>query len=66
MPLDGLEFCYEDGHSQLFGKRGGKLGGDEFLLGKLDIRIKTFEANVCRHAARGNSPRVLSTCRFVG
>jgi hypothetical protein len=32
--LDGVEFCYEDGHSQLFGKRGGKPGGDEFFLGK--------------------------------
>ena len=31
--LDGLEFCYEDGHSQLFGKRGGKPGGDEFPFG---------------------------------
>lgn len=32
--LDGIEFCYEDGHSQLFGKRGGKPGGDEFFLGQ--------------------------------
>lgn len=32
--LDGIEFCYEDGHSQLFGKRGGKPGGDEFFLGE--------------------------------
>ena len=31
--LDGLEFCYEDGHSQLFGKRGGKPGGVEFGFG---------------------------------
>ncbi|EXJ84981.1 hypothetical protein A1O3_05656 [Capronia epimyces CBS 606.96] len=30
--LDGVEFCYEDGHSQLFGKRGGKPDGDEFFL----------------------------------
>jgi len=30
--LDGLEFCYEDATSQLFGKRGGKPGGDEFVL----------------------------------
>jgi hypothetical protein len=36
--LDGIEFCYEDGHSQLFGKRGGKPGGDEFFLGKLNFR----------------------------
>ncbi|KAJ8607583.1 hypothetical protein MRB53_040214 [Persea americana] len=33
--LDGLEFCYEGGRSELFGKRGGKDGGDEFLL---DVR----------------------------
>lgn len=30
--LDGIEFCYEDRTSQLFGKRGGKPGGDEFVL----------------------------------
>lgn len=34
LALDGMEFCYEDGHSQLFGKRGGKPGGDEFVLGR--------------------------------
>lgn len=34
MALDGIEFCYEDGKTQLFGKKGGKAGGDEFLLGK--------------------------------
>lgn len=32
--LDGLEFCYEDATSQLFGKRGGKPGGDEFVFGQ--------------------------------
>jgi len=32
--LDGVEFCYEDGHTQLFGKRGGKPGGDEFFFGQ--------------------------------
>ncbi|KAJ5174438.1 uncharacterized protein N7482_000315 [Penicillium canariense] len=30
--VDGIEFCYEDSTSQLFGKRGGKPGGDEFVL----------------------------------
>jgi len=30
--LDGIEFFYEDLTSQLFGKRGGKAGGDEFSL----------------------------------
>ena len=35
--LDGLEFCYEDATSQLFGKRGGKPGGDEFVFGQYFI-----------------------------
>lgn len=30
--VDGLEFVYEDGHSELFGKRGGKPGGSTFAL----------------------------------
>ncbi|KAJ9482017.1 hypothetical protein VN97_g11432 [Penicillium thymicola] len=30
--VDGIEFFYEDATSQLFGKRGGKPGGDEFVL----------------------------------
>ncbi|KAJ5808372.1 hypothetical protein N7474_009641 [Penicillium riverlandense] len=30
--VDGIEFCYEDATTQLFGKRGGKPGGDEFVL----------------------------------
>ncbi|KAK4497241.1 hypothetical protein PRZ48_011691 [Zasmidium cellare] len=30
--LDGLEFVYEDGSTELFGKRGGKPGGSEFAL----------------------------------
>ncbi|KAJ5489899.1 Mannose-binding lectin [Penicillium expansum] len=30
--VDGIEFYYEDATSQLFGKRGGKPGGDEFVL----------------------------------
>ncbi|KAL8973346.1 MAG: hypothetical protein Q9183_000039 [Haloplaca sp. 2 TL-2023] len=30
--IDGIEFCYEDSNSQLFGKRGGQPGGSEFLL----------------------------------
>lgn len=32
--VDGLEFIYEDYTSQLFGKRGGKVGGSEFSLGR--------------------------------
>lgn len=30
--LDGIEFMYEDGTSQLFGKRGGQPGGHDFQL----------------------------------
>ncbi|KAL8713953.1 MAG: hypothetical protein Q9220_002099 [cf. Caloplaca sp. 1 TL-2023] len=30
--IDGIEFCYEDLTSQLFGKRGGQPGGSEFAL----------------------------------
>ncbi|KAI1264563.1 putative peptidase family-domain-containing protein [Xylariaceae sp. FL1019] len=30
--VDGLEFFYHDGSSQLFGKRGGKPGGDKFTM----------------------------------
>ncbi|KAK5653577.1 hypothetical protein OQA88_8839 [Cercophora sp. LCS_1] len=33
--LDGLEFVYDDDSRQLFGKRGGKIGGDVF---EMDIR----------------------------
>ena len=33
--VDGMEFCYEDSTSQLFGKRGGSSGGSEFPLGEL-------------------------------
>ncbi|RYP49025.1 hypothetical protein DL768_005216 [Monosporascus sp. mg162] len=33
--FDGIEFFYDDGESQLFGKRGGKPGGDSF---EMDIR----------------------------
>ncbi|KAI0023487.1 zinc metallo proteinase [Xylariomycetidae sp. FL0641] len=32
--LDGLEFVYDDNSTQLFGKRGGKPGGDTFELGE--------------------------------
>jgi len=31
--VDGLDFAYDDGSSQLFGKRGGKEGGDTFDIG---------------------------------
>lgn len=30
--VDGMEFFYEDSTSQLFGRRGGKAGGSEFMF----------------------------------
>ncbi|KAK3950219.1 putative peptidase family-domain-containing protein [Pseudoneurospora amorphoporcata] len=35
LALDGLEFVYDDNSSQLFGKKGGKAGGDVF---DMDVR----------------------------
>ncbi|ORY60899.1 putative peptidase family-domain-containing protein [Pseudomassariella vexata] len=35
LAFDGMEFFYDDNSSQLFGKRGGKAGGDTF---DMDIR----------------------------
>lgn len=32
--VDGLEFHYDDGSSQLFGKRGDKTGSDRFIMGQ--------------------------------
>jgi hypothetical protein len=36
--VDGMEFVYDDDSSQLFGKNGGKKGGDAFDLGKQRLR----------------------------
>lgn len=65
--LDGIEFCYEDGSSQLFGKRGGKPGGDEFYLGKLQDS-KTITSNIIinfRHTARRNDSWFSRSSRFM-
>jgi len=32
LAVDGVEFVYEDSTSQMFGKKGGKPGGSEFVL----------------------------------
>lgn len=40
--IDGVEFLYEDSTSQLFGKRGGKAGGSEFMFGKQDFLNPVF------------------------
>lgn len=59
LALDGVEFCYEDGKSQLFGKRGGKAGGD-FLLGMSDYTsFCQCHTDKLRHAKRRNSTGVL-------
>lgn len=42
--LDGLEFIYDDNSTQLFGKRGGKEGGDTFEFGE-----STFTATQRAH-----------------
>jgi Putative peptidase family len=65
--LDGMEFCYEDGHTQLFGKRGGKPGGDEFCLGQYaHVELKEPCANLLpRHSQRRNSDRLLCTSWIV-
>lgn len=64
--LDGIEFCYEDGHSQLFGKRGGKPGGDEFLLGRTSSQFSgAILTDVARHSARRDDPRLLCTGRAL-
>lgn len=42
--LNGLEFCYEDSTSQLFGRSSGNLASDEFVLGMLqDGSIHTLD-----------------------
>jgi len=43
--LDGLEFVYDDDSRQLFGKRGGKVGGDTF-----DMGMYTHHSHACQVA----------------
>jgi hypothetical protein len=64
--LDGIEFCYEDGHSQLFGKRGGKPGGDEFFLSKSRHVSPILAANMGRHPSRGNNSWILCSSWSLG
>ena len=64
--LDGIEFCYEDGKTQLFGKRGGKARGDEFLLGKdCQHQPSDCHANSTRHAEGRDHLRVLPSSRCL-
>lgn len=47
--VDGLEFCYEDLTSQLFGKRGGQPGGSEFFLGtSISSCSRLGDRSLCR------------------
>lgn len=51
--LDGLEFFYEDGSTQLFGKRGGQQGGSEFHLGMpITPHLGVAMLTISRHAKR--------------
>lgn len=51
--MDGIEFVYEDGSSQLFGKRGGEPGGSEFNLGEMNAHIQIPPLlTILRHATR--------------
>ena len=47
--LDGVEFCYEDSTSQLFGTKGGQPGGSEFLFGKSIFSIAMDPSHKPRH-----------------
>ena len=49
--LDGLEFAWDDGSTQLFGKKGGKQGGDTFDFGKFRLlKGQWFNSNEIRCA----------------
>ena len=46
--FDGMEFVYDDNTRQLFGKRGGKEGGDIFEIGSYHpaMHLRTRNSNV--------------------
>lgn len=61
--LDGLEFIYDDGESQLFGNKGGKPGGSGFDLGE----YPTLILKLCekRHVlTRNRRPQRRGHCRL--
>jgi hypothetical protein len=65
--MDGIEFVYEDGSSQLFGKRGGEPGGSEFNLGELNTHIQMWSLlTILRYATRRIYHRLLCQERRVG
>lgn len=39
LAIDGVEFLYEDSSSQMFGKKGAKPNGSEFVLGKNSLHL---------------------------
>ncbi len=55
--IDGVEFLYEDSTSQLFGKRGGKAGGSEFMFGNI------YQSAQNLHCSTANIPNNLPDTR---
>jgi hypothetical protein len=45
--VDGLEFVYDDDSRQLFGKRGGKEGGDVFDMGRAGMHSPPSKITPC-------------------
>lgn len=45
--LDGIEFCYENSTSELFGKKGGQPGGSEFHFGTYQESIIASTKLIC-------------------
>ncbi|KAI1039733.1 hypothetical protein LB505_004619 [Fusarium chuoi] len=47
MAVDGMEFIYDDDSRQLFGKKGGKEGGDSFEFGDAHTLIPPRGYIIC-------------------
>lgn len=65
LAIDGVEFFYEDSTSQLFGKRGGKNGGSEFMFGKRSSQRCRTLSDLVRYATRRDSDGFLSSSRTL-
>ena len=63
--LDGIEFCYEDSTSQLFGKRGGQSGGSEFFFGKSLLRSYWESLLTLTQTLEEVKSYLVSTCELV-
>ena len=53
LAVDGLEFCYENSTSQLFGNKGGRAGGSEFVFGESGNCSWPIYTNVYPDTRRG-------------